>query len=193
MVPFLEYAELSLVHLVELGAGASLDELCVINLLVGVGLRLVEEYEAFEIGGTLVFKSQAVNQFGDSVLGNVALAVDGKLQVGVARKPCLLGKEPQAESGRSLLLLELGRFSIRLLLCILPLLFQVILNLCLGRSLLLLLQLPYLYGFGSIAVLCRLLLRIFLLCLRFLLYSSFLQSMLCMVCRRLASPTDATM
>ena len=104
MVPFLENTELCLVHLVELGAGTGLDELCVVNLLVGVGLRLVEEYEAFEIGGALVFKSQAVNQFGDSVLGNVSLAVDCKLQVGVARKPRLLGKEPQTESGRSLLL-----------------------------------------------------------------------------------------
>ena len=79
VVPFLENTELSLVHLVQLGTGACLDELGVVDLLVGVGLSLVKEYEAFEVGGALVFETQAMNKLGDRIFGDVALAVDCEL------------------------------------------------------------------------------------------------------------------
>ena len=106
MMPLPKDTELRLLHLVELGTRAALDQLFIVGALFFVGGSLVKENEIFEVGGTLFFQPDAVNELGDGSLGNVALAVNGQLQVRVTRKPRLLRKKAETE-GRQGLLLEL--------------------------------------------------------------------------------------
>ena len=106
MVPFAENTELSRIHLVQFGARTSLQKLGVIDLLVGIGLRLVEENKTFKIRGTLVLKTETMDKLDNRILGNIPLTVNSKLQMGVARQPRLLGEEAEAEC-RHRLLLEL--------------------------------------------------------------------------------------
>ena len=52
----------------------------------------------------MFFETEPLDELQYGPLRDIALAVDSKLQMGVARKPRLLGKEPQTEGGLRLLL-----------------------------------------------------------------------------------------
>ena len=65
-----------------------------------VRLRLIEEHQIFEIGSAFIREVQPLDDFHDCILGNVPFAVHHELQMRMARKPSLCGKETQAENRR---------------------------------------------------------------------------------------------